>query len=286
MSQPSSPVAKEKESERAISLRQLLDRMAPRFAFRVGFIFGACALAVLIFVVFFVSRLANGGRANVASNAATTTDGEASPIEDVKGPVTLFDDDHFRGGDRNAKIALVEYSDFECPFCKRFHGTPEEIIAKNSKTSTVWVYRHYPLPFHEDAQPAAEASECVAQQAGEEGFWKFTDTYFERTTSGGTGYARDQWAGLAEESGAKDKAAFEACLANGTFTANVNAEKATGDAIGVSGTPGTIVLNTKTGKAKLISGAYPVETFMTAIAQVLVEPSLWDRIQGLFGKGA
>ena len=85
------------------------------------------------------------------------------------------DRDHIFG-DINAPITLIEYSDFECPFCKRFHPTVENLIA-NNQGKVRWVYRHFPLGFHNPgAQKQAEASECIGQIGGVETFWQYIDT--------------------------------------------------------------------------------------------------------------
>jgi len=83
-------------------------------------------------------------------------------------------------GNANAKISLIEYSDFECPFCKRFHATMQQVMAANGD-NVRWVYRHFPLDsLHQKARTEALASEC----AGEQGkFWEFTNSVFEVTPS-------------------------------------------------------------------------------------------------------
>lgn len=89
----------------------------------------------------------------------------------------LKDNDHVNG-DRNAKVLLVEYSDFQCPFCQRFHPTTKQVLDQYGKDVAL-VYRHYPLDqIHPFARPTAEASECVAEIGGNDAFWKFTDTVF------------------------------------------------------------------------------------------------------------
>lgn len=85
--------------------------------------------------------------------------------------------EHYRGA-ANAKIVLVEYSDFECPFCQRFHPTMVQLLEEYPQ-DVAWVYRHYPLSFHPSAQKAAEASECVAKLADNETFWSFADSLYE-----------------------------------------------------------------------------------------------------------
>ncbi len=84
--------------------------------------------------------------------------------------------DHYKGNP-NAEIAVIEYSDYECPFCSRVHPTLEQLVAANPDIA--WVYRHHPLSFHPQAAPAARAAECIAEYAGNEAFWSFTDLLFE-----------------------------------------------------------------------------------------------------------
>ena len=83
-------------------------------------------------------------------------------------------------GNVKAKISLIEYSDFECPFCKQFHATMQQVMATHEK-DVKWVYRQFPLDtLHQKARPEAMMSEC----AGEQGkFWEFTDSVFKVTPS-------------------------------------------------------------------------------------------------------
>ena len=89
----------------------------------------------------------------------------------------ITDSDNIKGP-KDAKIALVEYSDFDCPYCKTFHVTANEFVTRN--TDAVWVFRHYPLrSAHPDAQKKAEAAECVKKLSGQEKFWEFTDALYQ-----------------------------------------------------------------------------------------------------------
>lgn len=174
--------------------------------------------------------------------------------------------DHIRG-DKSAPIALVEYADLECPFCKMVHPTIKQVLASNP-TKVMWVYREYPLSFHENGQKEAEAAECVAYLGGNDVFWKFVDAIYDKTTSNGTGFALADLAPLAKQLGVNE-ASFTSCLDSGKFTQRVNdSENAAGQA-GVQGTPGNFLINLKTKKMVYIDGAYPAADFQKAIDGLL-----------------
>lgn len=175
-------------------------------------------------------------------------------------------EEHIRGN-KNARLALIEYSDIECPFCKSFHPTAQKIV-DTYKDDVMWVYRHYPLSFHANAQKEAEAVECANELGGEDAFWKYLDTVFERTTSNGTGFALENLVSLAKELGLNETK-FKECLDSGKHAQFVKDQMAGGTSAGVSGTPGNILLDTKTGKTSLIPGAVPFEQIKPVIDEML-----------------
>lgn len=175
--------------------------------------------------------------------------------------------DHIRGDLKKAQVAVIEYSDMECPFCKRVHPTYQQIM-QTYGDKVVWVYRHFPLGFHANAAKEAEASDCAAEIGGNDAFWKYVDKIFEKTTGGGTGIALDQLVPLAKEVGLNETK-FKSCLDSGTYTKHVQDEIASGSAAGVNGTPGNFVLNLKTQKSQEVSGAQPFESFKSAIDAAL-----------------
>ncbi len=174
-------------------------------------------------------------------------------------------DDHIRGN-INAKVALVEYSDLECPFCKRFHPTMQQVI-KDYGDSVKWVYRHFPLSFHANAQKEAEATECAAKLGGNDAFWRYVDAILERTTSNGTGFTLDKLVPLSKELGLNE-IKFKACLDSGEFAQKVKDQIASGSAEGVTGTPGTIIIDAK-GDTQLIPGALPFEQIKPMIESAI-----------------
>ena len=100
---------------------------------------------------------------------------ELTPLVGEIRPVSESD---FVLGNENGSVTVIEYSDFECPFCGRHHPTLERLVAENSEVR--WVYRHYPLAsIHPQATIAAVAGECIAEQAGDEGFWQYADFIFK-----------------------------------------------------------------------------------------------------------
>lgn len=171
-------------------------------------------------------------------------------------------------GNPNAPISLIEYSDYECPFCKRFHPTAKEIV-KTYDDKVNWVYRHFPLTFHNpSAEKEAEASECINELGGNEGFWKYTDAIYERTKSNGNGFPLDQLGPLAKELGLDEKQ-FADCYQSGKYAARVKDDLEEGEKIGVTGTPANIILNNKTGEVVLKTGAQPFTAFKGDIEQML-----------------
>lgn len=204
--------------------------------------------------------------AGQAAGAQAEDTAPQTPPESADNIPPVTDEDHVKG-DRNARIALIEYSDFECPFCKQFHTTAQQVV-DNYEGKVMWVYRHFPLAFHANAQKEAEASECAAELGGEDGFWEYTDKIFERTTSNGTGFALEDLVPLAGEIGLAE-GKFKECLDSGRYTQEVKDEMDAGAAAGISGTPGNILLETKTGKTNLIPGAVPYEQLKQAIDELL-----------------
>lgn len=167
-------------------------------------------------------------------------------------------------GDPAAPITLVEYSDFECPFCKRFHPTAKQLVDQ-SGGKVNWVYRHFPLEFHNPgAQKQAEASECAGKLGGKDAFWRYSDLIYGRTKSNGKGFPIAGLVPLAEEIGL-DGALFKQCLDSGEMTAKVQSDYENGVASGVSGTPGNILLHNSSGDAIAMAGALPLVRLQGAV---------------------
>ncbi len=108
----------------------------------------------------------------------TIIDAELKSPSSFPAQLTIAPQEHIRGN-LNAPVTIVEFSDFECPFCRRFHPTAQQALAEYGDRVR-WVYKHFPIDqIHPQARPAAEVSECIAEQKGNEGFWQFADIIFE-----------------------------------------------------------------------------------------------------------
>jgi protein-disulfide isomerase len=247
--------------------------LTPKASFMAGLATGVlsiCSLGFIAMLIIFFFQIDISGLKKVAGNPTTnpitvpdTTEPTGSDPVGTVAPVTARD--HVRGSN-NAAVTLIEYSDFECPFCKRFHPTMLQLMEEYGD-QVRWVYRHFPLSFHANAQKQGEASECVAELGGNEKFWEFTDKLYERTTSNGTGFALDKLPDLAAEIGV-NKAKFEECLNSGKHAEYVKQDFQSGVTAGVTGTPGTIVTDGK-GKTQLVPGAVDYAQLKATVDSVL-----------------
>ncbi|MFC1649202.1 DsbA family protein [Patescibacteria group bacterium] len=183
------------------------------------------------------------------------------PTGSAEAVAPVNDSDHV-SGDRNARIVLIEYSDYECPYCARFHPTAQQVVNEYNG-QVAWVYRHFPLDtIHVNARPAAEASECVAEIGGEEAFWKFTEEVFRDQSQLSDLDALVSALGI-------NKSAYVTCVDSGRYADHVEEEYKNGLASGVTGTPGNILLDTKTGATILIPGALPFTQVKQSIDSLL-----------------
>ena len=176
--------------------------------------------------------------------------------------------DHIRGN-ASAEVSLIEYTDFECPFCKQFHGTPKALMDRYAGRVN-WVIRNFPLPFHDPAaRKEALAAECVSQLGGNDAYWKYADAVFANTKSNGGGLPDDKAVDkLAETVGVKGSAVMT-CMNDDKIVKRVEQDLADGNAAGISGTPTTVVRNNKTGASEAVVGALPAGGFEPAIERML-----------------
>lgn len=180
-------------------------------------------------------------------------------------PVTA--EDHIRGNP-NAEVVIVEYSDTECPFCKRFHETMKQVINEAGADGKVaWVYRHFPLDsLHSKARSEAVALECANELGGNDAFWKYADRLFEITPAN-DGLDPAELPKIAAFIGL-DTTAFKTCASSDRYDAHIQANLDNATATGGNGTPWSVII-AKNGKKYALSGAQPIESVKQAIETAL-----------------
>ncbi len=220
--------------------------------------------AIIIAGAFIAGALYFAGR-DTAPTPSVPGD-TSGAVEEVK---PLSAQDHILGNP-DADILIVEYSDLECPFCKQFHVTMQQIMTEYGGSGKVaWVYRHFPLTqLHPNAPRLAEASECVAALGGNSAFWKFLDEVFALAPINSF-FPMDKLTETAEKVGVS-RAAFEQCLGAGTYKQLVEDQFNDAIATGGQGTPHNILI-LKNGKPVALSGAQPYATVRSVIEAILAE---------------
>ncbi len=132
-------------------------------------------------------------------------------------------------------MTIVEYSDFQCPYCSRVEPTMDQVRTTYGPDKVRVLWKNNPLPMHQNAKPAAEAAAGVFALAGSEAFWKFHDTAFKNQGA----LSEDSYEKWAKDSGVKDKdlPAYKAGLASHKWADKVDKDLNDGKAAGVTGTP-------------------------------------------------
>ncbi|HEY2409365.1 MAG TPA: thioredoxin domain-containing protein [Polyangiaceae bacterium] len=163
-------------------------------------------------------------------------------------------------GGANAKVVIQEFSDFQCPFCKRVEPTLQELEKDyGNKIKIVW--RHMPLPFHKDAPLASEAAQEVFAQKGNAAFWTYHDKLFAAQGDPG-GIERPNLEKLAQDLGV-DMTKFKAALDNSAHKAKIDADNDLGNKAGINGTPAFVI------NGYYLSGAQPTAAFKKLIQRAM-----------------
>jgi protein-disulfide isomerase len=209
----------------------------------------------------------SGGTSKAPAPLAQNNPTAEAPAADSSAKIDpVTEADHIKGN-INAPVKIVEYSDFECPFCKRHHETVETVVEKYGD-NVAWVFRQFPLEqLHQKAMPVALASECVAELGGDKAFWIFTDRYFEETLSNDRTDIETVIPKLALEAGV-DKAAFATCFESERHKAVVEADVADAVETGGRGTPWSILIGPD-GKTYPINGSQPAAAIEQMIETAL-----------------
>lgn len=219
--------------------------------------FSTFILAALVIVLLIVNF--TGGNGTVTGNVVNTNPtNPTAPTQPVM--VKASADDDARWGDEDAPVEIIEFSDFQCPFCSRALPTLEQIKAQYGDDVTI-VYRDLPLTsIHPMAQKAAEAAECVQEAGGDEAFWEYHDTLFANQAA----LSNDNLKAWAKTQGYD----ISNCLDSGKFASEVQKDSADAQAATCTGTPCFIVMDSD-GNGQKVNGAVPFEQFKPIIDAAL-----------------
>lgn len=191
---------------------------------------------------------------------------QEAPQAEMTADVRPVDETDYIKGNPNAPIMIVEYSDYECPFCKAFHDTMNLIMDEYGASGDVaWVYRQFPV-LGPSSNRIAEAAYCVGELGGSSAYFTFSDAVFEREAGARTNVTR--LSDYAEMAGV-DVAEFETCLESGQMSDKISAAVADGRAAGVEGTPHSIVIVGD--QQAVINGAQPYNTVRGIIETLLTQ---------------
>ncbi|PIZ96403.1 MAG: hypothetical protein COX80_01440 [Candidatus Magasanikbacteria bacterium CG_4_10_14_0_2_um_filter_33_14] len=254
--------------------KSIFEVMNPKQTFEFGLVGGVMLLCTIGFFILIGIFLKGTNGASVTydtsdNNIAVNTAGADTAIANPEAPANITlaavtDQDYIRGA-KDAPITIVEYSDPECPFCKRFHQTMQEVM-KEYDGKVNWVYRQFPLvSLHSKAPKEAEAIECAGDLGGNAKHWDYLDKLFEITPSN-NGLDLAQLPKIATGIGL-NKTKFEDCLNSGKFTNKIQKSTAEAQAAGAQGTPYSIML---VGDQKIvINGAQPLSQIKSMIDSAL-----------------
>lgn len=166
-------------------------------------------------------------------------------------------------GNEDALITVIEYSDFECPFCKSFHPSAQTVV-EQSNGEVNWVYRHFPLSFHDpEATNAALATECVQDLSDNETTFTYIDTLFEE----GPGHSKEDLIRIAGKLGI-DEQKLTTCYDNQELIDEIEADKAQVTKSYITGTPGLVFINNDTNEAIRIAAALSPEQLQSIVDQM------------------
>jgi len=208
--------------------------------------------ALIAAALYFVSTQPNKATTGVQIPTAENTAPERTDIRGVQA------DDHIVGSP-DASLVVVEFSDTECPFCKRFHSTMQQVMEEFGEGGKVtWIYRDFPLTsLHKKAIPEAVALECAAEVGGNDKFWEYTNLLY-KTTPSNDGLDLTKLPEFAKTVGL-DNAKFAECLQNETMLKRVQEDFDEAVASGGTGTPYSVILYK--GQQLPLEGGIPFEDY-------------------------
>lgn len=254
-----------------------MDRSNSFLTTPVAILLGSFIIAVAILLHGGIIKLGSKPAGSAAGITANTPLPSAAPAQQVPQQPTsakISVDDDPVIGDKNAKVTLIEFSDYECPFCKRHFEQVYPLLKKDyiDTGKVKMVFRDYPLPFHEPmATFEANAATCAREQGGDSAYYKFHEATFTKTKSNGNGLTKDEVYQIATDIGI-NQAILKACADSLKYAEEIKKDTTDGSAAGVSGTPAFFIGKSDpsgTFTGQIVVGAQPYSAFQAAIDPLL-----------------
>jgi len=190
--------------------------------------------------------------------ADLSSGGSAGAWNDSDSPIPVSSKDPM-WGKRDAPVTIVMWSDFQCPYCSRVEPTLQQVKDAYGPDKVRIVWKNFPLSFHQNAKPAAEAAVGVFEMGGNDAFWKWHDTAFKNQQALGT----DSYVKWAQDAGVKDIAALKAGLDAHKWADKVDKDSNDGKSAGMSGTPAFFI------NGVFLNGAQSFDAYKKTIDQEL-----------------
>ncbi len=231
-----------------ITVNQLLYTVLLVSSFLLGYLFAKV-------------QVLEGGTTTVGTAPTAQTADATNPGAPAPGTIVDVEEGHLPVlGKKDAKVTIVEFGDLQCPFCRSYFNTSFQQIKKEyiDTGKVKYYFRHYPLPFHAMAKPAAMAVECANEQGK---FWELHDLIYveqEKQGQGTIDFTNDDLKTWAANAGL-NTGQFNQCLDSGKYASVVDEDMQAGNTAGVSGTP-TFFIN-----GEMIVGAQPFDSFKALI---------------------
>lgn len=241
--------------------------MPPKFAFWAGVITATAVYAVVgfgILLLMVVKGVDLGTGSTKTTKSNTNTAAAAANVNSGTTIAGKVDIDSLRNTRGEGSLTIVEYSDPECPFCKRFHTTLQQVMT-DYDGKVAWSYKNFPLTsLHPKAVRESIAMECAADQ---DKFWEYTDLIYERTPSN-NGLEDAELFTIATDIGL-NISTFTDCVENKDTESRVSADAAEAQALGGTGTPFSVIIDEDGKILKSIPGALQYETVASQLDTLL-----------------
>jgi len=236
---------------------------------------GAILLGAILISISLLIGLNNiGNSTNVTGTSNTGSQNNLPDSQAPTGPVnarTTIGNNAVKGDQNSAKVAIVEFTDLDCPFCARHHQQTMPTIIKNfvDNGSAIYVIRDNPIPgLHPNAQKKAEAAECVRSLSNDSIYFEYLSLLFKNQNDNADSNKLGEYAGTL----GVNKDAVKNCIDEGRFAEEVAKDLSDGGAAGISGTPSFVVgklNNDGSVEGEIVVGAQPYSEFERIISKYL-----------------